>query len=139
MNFSDNNNHQILPEINIVSLIDVVLLMLIFFMLTTSFVSTPGLQVKLPKASSDVVKAHDRIEVHITKEGHIYLNNTMMRLPELKSTLEAKAKESAEQVLIIHADEMARHGLVVKVMDYAKRAGIENMAIATQPELEQKG
>jgi len=135
MNFS-NNNHQILPEINIVSLIDVVLLMLIFFMLTTSFVATPGLQVKLPKASSDIVKSHDRLEVHITKEGQLYLNNHRMNMRELKSTLESKAKESRESVLIIHADEMARHGMVVKVMDLAKRVGLENMAIATRPESE---
>jgi biopolymer transport protein ExbD len=137
MNFSENN-HQILPEINIVSLIDVVLLMLIFFMLTTSFVATPGLQVKLPKASSEVIKSHDRLEVHITKEGQFYLNNTKMRLSKLKSALEAKARESKEQVLIIHADEMARHGMVVKVMDMAKRSGLENMAIATRPESGQK-
>lgn len=137
MNFSESN-HQILPEINIVSLIDVVLLMLIFFMLTTSFVATPGLQVKLPKASSEIIKSHDRLEVHITKEGQFYLNNTKMRLPELKSALDAKARESKDQVLIIHADEMARHGMVVKVMDMAKKSGLENMAIATRPESGQK-
>ena len=137
MNFSQNN-HQILPEINIVSLIDVVLLMLIFFMLTTSFVATPGLQVKLPKASSDVIKSHERLEVHITKKKQFYLNNSKMSLPELKSALEDKARESKEQVLIINADEMARHGMVVKVMDLAKRAGLENMAIATRPESRQE-
>ena len=137
MNFSQNN-HQIQPEINIVSLIDVVLLMLIFFMLTTSFVATPGLQVKLPKAASDIVKSHDRLEVHITKDGRLYLNNRQMNMRELKSALETKAKESKEQVLIIHADEMARHGMVVKVMDMGKRVGLENMAIATRPESEQK-
>ena len=138
MNFSNNGNG-VLPEINIVSLIDVVLLMLIFFMLTTSFVATPGLQVKLPKAASEVIQSHDRLEVHITKEGRFYLNNTQMRLPELKSALESKAKESKDQVLIINADELARHGMVVKVMDMAKRAGIENMAIATRPESEKEG
>ena len=137
MNFSENN-HQILPEINIVSLIDVVLLMLIFFMLTTSFVATPGLQVKLPKASSEVIKSRERLEVHITKEGQFYLNNNRMSLSELKSALEAKARESKDQVLIIHADEMARHGMVVKVMDMAKRAGLEDLAIATSPESGQK-
>jgi biopolymer transport protein ExbD len=138
MNFSDND-HGVLPEINIVSLIDVVLLMLIFFMLTTSFVATPGLQVKLPKAASEVIQSHDRLEVHITKEGRFYLNNTQMRLPELKSALESKAKESKDQVLIIHADELARHGMVVKVMDMAKRVGLENMAIATRPESGKEG
>ena len=137
MNFSENN-HQILPEINIVSLIDVVLLMLIFFMLTTSFVATPGLQVKLPKASSEIIKSRDRLEVHITKEGQFYLNNTKMRLSKLKSALEAKARESKDRVLIIHADEMARHGTVVKVMDMAKSLGLEDMAIATRPESGQK-
>lgn len=138
MNFS-SNDHGVLPEINIVSLIDVVLLMLIFFMLTTSFVATPGLQVKLPKAASEVIQSHDRLEVHITKEGRFYLNNTQMRLPELKSALESKAKESKDQVLIIHADELARHGMVVKVMDMAKRVGLENMAIATRPESGKEG
>ena len=138
MNFS-NNDHGVLPEINIVSLIDVVLLMLIFFMLTTSFVATPGLQVKLPKAASEVIQSRDRMEVHITKEGRFYLNNTQMRLTELKSALEAKAEESRDQVLIIHADELARHGMVVKVMDMAKRVGLENMAIATRPESEKEG
>lgn len=139
MNFSSRDDNKILPDINIVSLIDVVLLMLIFFMLTTSFVARPGLQVKLPKASTEVVKSHQRLEVVITKDGKFYLNNDLMKASELKSALEAKAKESKDQVLIINADEMARHGMVVKVMDMAKRVGIENMAIATTPESETKG
>ncbi len=134
MNFSNYNNHHILPEINIVSLIDVVLLMLIFFMLTTSFVAKPGLQVKLPKSTTEVIKSKKMLDVIITKEGRYYLNNDLLSLENLYSALEAKAKESGEQVLIIHADEMARHGMVVKVMDIAKRVGLENMAIATRPE-----
>ena len=138
MNFSDGN-HRILPEINIVSLIDVVLLMLIFFMLTTSFVARPGLKVKLPKATTEVVKSKKRLEVVITKEGRFYLNNTLMSLTELRSAMETKAKELKDPVLIIHADEMARHGMVVKVMDMAKRTGLENMAIATRPESTKKG
>ena len=139
MNFSSKDDNKILPEINIVSLIDVVLLMLIFFMLTTSFVARPGLQVKLPKASTEVVKSHQRLEIVITKEGRLYLNNDLIKASELKAALEAKTKETKDQVLIINADEMARHGMVVKVMDMAKRVGLDNMAIATSPESDDKG
>lgn len=134
MNFTNGNNHQILPEINIVSLIDIILLMVIFFMVTTTFVANPGLQVKLPKASSDVIKSHQRLEVTVTKEGGLYLNNEMLSLQELHAALQQRVRESEDQVVIIHADEMARHGMVVKVMDAARMAGLEDMAIATAPE-----
>ncbi|MBN2373930.1 biopolymer transporter ExbD [bacterium] len=137
MNFS-GKNHQIVPEINIVSLIDVVFLMLIFLMVSTTFSAVPGLKIKLPKAATDPVKSEKRLEVTITKEGQFYMNDKLVSLADLKTAIETKAKEMKDPVLIIHADEMARHGMVVKVMDMAKKAGLENMAIATRPESSDK-
>ena len=134
MNFSNKDEENIKLEVNIVSLIDVVLLLVMFFMITTSFVAQPGIKVKLPQASAKEVRQEKELVVIISKDKKIYLNEDLISLSLLPGRLNKALKEENKPILIIKADELVPHGLVVKIMDIAKKTGVETLAIATRPD-----
>ncbi|MEW5801815.1 MAG: biopolymer transporter ExbD [bacterium] len=134
MNFSDNTEKGLKLDINLTPLIDVTLQLVIFFMITTSFMAQTGIDVKLPKASAKDIKQEKELTVTISKEKKIYLNEAFVSIAELPDRLAKAQQKGNKSVLIIKADEIVPHGLVVQVMDIAKKTGIENLAIATRPE-----
>ena len=134
MNFSNKDEDNIKLEVNIVSLIDVVLLLVMFFMITTSFVAQPGIKVKLPQASAKEVRQEKELVVIISKNKKIYLNEDLISLSLFPDRLGKALKKGNMPILIIKADELVPHGLVVKIMDIAKKTGIETLAIATRPD-----
>ncbi len=124
---------QLKPELNLVTLLDVVLLLLIFFMLTTSFVLQSGIEVKLPKAAATQVKSSKEITITVSKGNHIYLNQKKIGFDGLPAALKNLLQgDKGEQLLIIRADKEVLHGTVVKIMDLSKRLGVEKLAIATE-------
>lgn len=119
---------------DITPLIDVVFLLLIFFMLSTTFIVKPGIKIDLPKSSAEEIKKEkEEIEVTISKEGVIFVGEKETTLKELTRIFSEAATTSRESIVIINADEYAMHGRVVDVMDSAKEAGITRLAIATEP------
>ncbi len=133
MDFLAENKQDIKPEISIVSLIDVVLLLLVFFMLTTNFVLQSGIEVKLPQAKQAVEKPATELMVTITRNGKIFLNRQPIKLGELAAVLKQRVKKSSgNELLVIRADKRVQHGKVVQIMDLAKGAGIERLAIGTE-------
>ena len=121
-----------LKQIDIAPLIDVVFLLLIFFMLTSSFVMQPGIKVKLPKAvTSEVIKA-ENIEVMVTGKNIIYLFGRQVTLDEIKAFFKQTAKR--EQTILIRADRSASLGRVVEIWDMARDLGITQINIATNQE-----
>ena len=121
------------PNVNITPFIDVVFLLLIFFMLSTTFVVQPGISVNLPKAESQADSRTDEATVVVTAEGVLYLDEQRVSMDELGAGLTKRLQEAPETVVIIKADQAINHGLVVTVMDLAKRHGVRRIAIATQP------
>jgi biopolymer transport protein ExbD len=134
MNFSNDNESGIKLDINLTPLIDVTLQLVIFFMITASFMAQTGIDVKLPKASTKDLQQQKELTATISKDKKIYLNEDLVSLSELSDRLVKAQTPGNKSVLIIKADEVVPHGLVVKVMDVAKKSGIENLAIATRPE-----
>ncbi len=134
MNFSNKDEEDIKLEVNIISLIDVVLLLVMFFMITTSFVAQPGIKVKLPQASAKEIRQEKELVVIISKNKKIYLNEDLISLSLFPDRLGKALKKGNMPILIIKADELVPHGLVVKIMDIAKKTGIETLAIATRPD-----
>lgn len=134
MNFFDRSEEELKLEVNIVSLIDVILILVLFFMVTTTFIGQSGIQVKLPQASTKEVQPEKELTVTITKDKKIYLNEEQLTLTLFPERLKKMAGHGVKNILIIKADEVVPHGLVVKVMDIAKQTGIENLAIATRPD-----
>jgi len=118
---------------DITPLIDVVFLLLIFFMISTTFVHKPGIEITLPKASADLIKKRDKeIRVSVARDGTIFVDDRMIGIEELKKVFSAAAGSGDRSTLIIKADENTMHGKVVEIMDSAKEAGITKLAIATQ-------
>lgn len=134
MNFSNKDEEDIKLEVNIISLIDVVLLLVMFFMITTTFVAQPGIKVKLPQASAKEIRQEKELVVIISKNKKIYLNEDLISLSLFPDRLGKALKKGNMPILIIKADELVPHGLVVKIMDIAKKTGIETLAIATRPD-----
>ena len=121
-----------LKQIDIAPLIDIVFQLLIFFMLTSSFIMQPGIRVKLPKAvTSDVVRS-ENIEIMVTSENVTYLNGRLVTAVELKNMLTQAAKRS--QTILIKADKRASLGRVVEIWDLARDIGVSQVNIATNQE-----
>ncbi len=119
--------------INLTSLIDVVFLLLIFFMVSTSFALIRGIKVDLPTTTTPQEEIEQNIVISITKEGKIYLDKTQISKTELVKTLERQIGKK-KSLVVINADKDTRHGMVVEVMDLAKQGGAGKLGILTTPE-----
>lgn len=128
-----NNRHKAISEINITPLTDVMLVLLIIFMVTAPLLLQTGMPVKLPKASSTEYSQSRGVVVSVSKEGNIFLNDKKIEPVNLKTRIFALLKRSADKSVIVKADEGVKHGIVVTVLDAAKQAGAQKLAISTEP------
>lgn len=128
MKFSRDSNLK--PDLNITPLIDVVLMLLIFFMISTSFIFQPGIMIKLPKATQSDTTTPKGAQVMITADGDIYFERIRTTLNELE---EQMIQHGDKTLLMIKADQNVPHGTVVHAMNHAKSAGFQRIAIATRP------
>ncbi len=119
--------------INLTPLIDVVFLLLIFFMVATSFSLIRGIKVDLPTTTTPQEKIEQNIVISVTKDGRIYLDKTQISKTELVKTLKRQIGEK-NSLVVINADKDTRHGMVVEVMDLAKQGGAGKLGILTTPE-----
>ncbi len=111
---------------------DIVFLLLIFFMLSSSFLIEPGIKLKLPKTQTAEIQAEKKLTVSINRNSKIFLNDREIKLEELEDELRVQLALEKERLLIIRADKEVSHGLVVDIMDIAKLAGADKLAIATE-------
>jgi biopolymer transport protein ExbD len=115
-------------------LIDVVFLLLIFFMLTTTFVNLENrVKVNLPSGDFTAAESSENIIVTITENNTIYLNGKLIDPLKLTESVAVEIKEESEKIVILEADKNVLHGKVIRVMDLLKKGGAEKIAIATQP------
>jgi len=118
--------------INITSLIDVLFLLLIFFVISTTFREQPGMNLELPDAKHAGVERADQLVVEVTPDRRIFLGREELPPDSLESRLRAQVPSLAEKKLLLRADENVPHGLVVRIMDAAKGAGLETIVVATR-------
>ena len=116
-------------QINIAPLVDVIFQLLIFFMLSSSFVFQSGIKVKLPKAITSEVIKEENLVITITSENVMYINHVVGTMKSLKEEL-AK-KENKERLILIKADRRASLGRVIDIWDLCRELGIERVNIAT--------
>ncbi|HIC91606.1 MAG TPA: biopolymer transporter ExbD [Syntrophaceae bacterium] len=121
-------------HLNIAPLIDVVLLLLIFFMLSSHFMMLPGLKINLPSATTAKVEPEEEVIISITKEGILYLNGKETSLKSLPTLLKEKISKTQRESVTVRADESIPFGLGIKVMDIARLAGFNHVTIATKIE-----
>ena len=124
------------PEVNLTSLIDVVFLLLIFFMVSTSFVKQSQISISLPQADSAVIEPEipDQIDVMITETGTFLVNGRELinsRVETIRNALQKVSGGNNELPLTISADANAKHQDVVTAMDVAGRLGFTRISIAT--------
>lgn len=121
-----------LRQIDIAPLIDIIFQLLIFFMLTSSFVMQPGIKVNLPKAVTSEVVKYENIEIIVSAENVIYLNGKVITTDELGRLLKQAAKR--KQSVLIKSDRRASLGRVVEIWDMCRDLGITQINIATNQE-----
>ncbi len=121
------------PRLSIAPLIDVVFLLLIFFMLTSHFEIASGVRIRLPKVTQKVYESDEfKTTVLIDKRGAIYFDGKNIGLKGLKTKLEKLVEQNGIVHLILQADKNVKHGRVVDVMDIAKASGIRSIIIAAR-------
>lgn len=120
------------PEISLTGLIDVVFLLLIFFMITSAFVLEPGIDVTLPKAVTAEEQIRQQHVLTITRDRTLLLDDDVVSFSTLQRILEDTFSGSEKRMLIIRADKDVPHGLVVRALDISRQAGITQLAIATE-------
>ena len=124
------------PEVNLTSLIDVVLLLLVFFMVSTTFVDEAELKIQLPEATQEVMadSLAESLEIVITEAGAYRVGNRELINNDpltLRRAIEAEAGERRDLTITIRADAQATHQSVVTAMDIAGRLGFVNVNLAT--------
>lgn len=118
--------------INITSLVDVLFLLLIFFIVSSTFLEQPGMKLDLPESSGTESVKVEGYTLYITSEGEMFLNEEPLPVSELASVMKDIAPKVDEKGLVLKGDEGVRYGLVVKAMDAARNAGIERLVVATE-------
>jgi len=114
------------------SLTDIVLLLLVFFLLSSSFIIQPGIKVLLPKTQTAEAHSEKSLYVTITRQSTIYLNDVQVSIGQLGAELRRFLVSGEKQVVVIMADKDINLETAVRVMDICKAAGAERFLIATQ-------
>ena len=120
------------PRVELTPMIDVVFLLLIFFMISTTFIERSGLKINLPESSSLQVKQEEtELQVYLTADGQIFLQRQSITFVELTQKLSAYGPAAKQMTFVLMADKDVRHGQVIQLMDAAKSVGFSELAIAT--------
>ena len=124
--------------LDLTPIVDVVFNLLIFFALSLNFaVTSGGINVKLPKASSAEPVRAEELTINLTADGKMYLNDKVITLERLSQKL--KEKQNKDSIVVIRADSLVTHGRVVEAMDTVRSNGFSRLAIAVdQPPFEKK-
>lgn len=124
------------PEINLIPFIDILLVIVIFLAVTTTYARFAELKINLPISSAEQTPSQPRqIEVAVAESGRYQIDNTAMgdvSVEELAAALQKAAGSLSEPVVVINADARAAHQSVVNVMEAARRVGLSRITFATQ-------
>jgi biopolymer transport protein ExbD len=119
------------PVINITSLIDVMFLLLIFFMVSTTFAEHPGIKLELPTASTAEPSSLEPLTLSIDKTGAMFLNEMPIEEGSLRKQLETAA-EAPDSTLVLKADKDVPYGYVIRAMDISRQCGIRRIVSLTE-------
>ncbi|ATC97244.1 ExbD/TolR family protein [Pseudoalteromonas tunicata] len=119
-------------EINMTPMLDVVFIMLIFFIVTASFVKEAGIDVNRPEAATAVKKERANILVAISDKGEIWINKRQVDVRAVQANIERLKAENPQGSVVIQADKKATTDTLIKVMDASRAAGVFDVSIAAQ-------
>jgi biopolymer transport protein ExbD len=119
------------PVINIASLVDVLFLLLIFFMVTSAFVEQPNIKLELPATSHAEVSRVERMVLTISRDGQLFIQDKPVDKQNLEKELRRVVLDTGEEILVLKADKMVPYGDVVGIMDDARGAGFKKVIAPT--------
>jgi len=119
-------------EINMTPMLDVVFIMLIFFIVTASFVRESGIDVNRPDAATAVSKDRANILIAINDKGHVWINKRRVDIRAVTANIEGLKAEFPQATVVIQADKKATTDILIKVMDASRAAGVFDVSIAAQ-------
>ena len=129
-----NNLHWEETDINLAPMLDIVFIMLIFFVVTTSFVKESGIDVNRPTAQTAERRERASILIAIAPNGEIWIDKRPVDIRSLRAVVERLVAENPEGSVIIQGDRTAQIGLLVEVMDQVRKGGVSNVSIAAAAE-----
>lgn len=131
MEFEGLQRNRKIPSLT--PLIDIVFLLLVFFMLTAHFVKDEALDVSLPEAdSSAVIEDEGALEIVLDNQGHILIDKKHVAVTELEKVLQQQLDNRKNKQILLRGDKIAKLGLTVSVMDAARKVGATSLDIVTQ-------
>ncbi len=127
--FSDDDSDRRIVDINVTPLVDITLVLLIVFMVTTTYIVNPTIKIDLPKAASGSEQAKTTLALTLSKDGDLYLNGEKSDEGAVTRYIGGELPKNPDLQAIIAADKVVPHGSVVRVIDLVKRAGVRKFAI----------
>lgn len=125
----DDDGGRMITEINVTPLVDIVLVLLIVFMVTATYIVNPTIKVDLPKAASGTDQNRTTLALTLTKDGALYLNGEKSDQGAVARFIDREIKGNPDLQAIIGADKSVPHGNVVGIIDLVKRSGVRKFAI----------
>ena len=128
-----HRRHSIIDDengVDMTPMLDIVFIMLIFFVVTSSFIKESGIDVNQPSAKTAEVKEHGNILVAINAAGQIWIDKRQVDIRAVRANVERLHAENPQGSVVIQSDSSAKTGLLVKVMDQVRQAGVLNVSIA---------
>ena len=120
------------PTIHLTALIDIVFLLLIFFLLTSTFVEQVGLNIEVPEIESESAGLLPELVVQINHEGKIFIDDTNVNASQLSLILKMRIKSLAKDTVVIQADRRAQYDSLAQVIDAAKLAGAKTLLLVAR-------
>jgi biopolymer transport protein ExbD len=130
--FSETSSQEEESEINITPMLDVVFIMLIFFIVTASFVKEAGIEVNRPDAQTAQLKEKANILIAITASNKIYIDRRIVDPRAVRANIERLHAENPQGTVVIQADKESKTETLIQVMDASRQAGVFDVAIAAQ-------
>jgi biopolymer transport protein ExbD len=132
--FSSSESCEEENSVDLTPMLDVVFIMLIFFIVTSSFVKESGIEINRPKAKSAVQVKKGNILVAVNPHGEIYIDKRMVDLSAVRANIERLHAEMPQSAVVVQADNESKSGMLIKVIDQIKLAGIDNVSVSALQE-----
>ncbi len=130
---TENNDDGVVTGINVAPMVDVMLVLLIIFMVTTQFVSESGLKINLPKTATAEASSTASMTVSIDKQGELFLTEGAVDLNGLRENLAREVKRNSEVRVTLAADGQIPYRQVMSVLDAIRQSGVTRVALASEP------
>ena len=127
------HRYELNADVNVVSLIDVMLLLLVIFMITAPMMQG-GVDLTLPKADAKPMESKDALSITVNRSGAIVVDNTTLTLSQFRTTVRSLAMNRSKNGVYLRADQGVNYGLVVQLLAILNKAGINNVGLVTEPE-----